>query len=343
MSSSKLPNLKALTTGLITVFRSNGLARESVTILGRRPNRYESTFPSEIVTCRLDSKKTALRLFCKYGTGKFDPAYGHRGDVSYEGQVYSKVLGPLHTSTAIFYGLYADKVSARPWLIIEYLEGASRDISKSTPAVIHAARWIGKFHAANENTLRTNRLNFLRRYDDKYYIGWARRTSRLFSNHKARLPWLQNVCTGFQGLVPHLLRGPKTIIHGEYYPTNVIYQNGLSRPADWQSTAVAVGEIDLAALTQNWPREIAERLQGEYRMARWPRGEHDHFDRLLGVAKLYMALRWLGDPSLLSPSLRRLVVSDRSERLSAQSMNLVRKHKKFIDELCSQGESLGLI
>src|SRR6266852_5453469 len=126
--------------------------------------------------------------------------------------------------------------------------------------------------------------------------------------------------------------------HGEYYPTNVIYQNRTSRPADWQSTAVAVGQIDLAALTQNWPRQMIRKLTLEYKRSRWPKGEPDEFDRLFGVARVYMILRWLGDPNLASPAIRRSILSRRTRQRSTASRLLVRKYRRFIELLNSEAE-----
>ena len=312
-----------------------------MTVLSRQPNLFESTFASEIITCRLVGDST-FRVFCKYGTSDFDKAYGHRGGVSYEATVYSKVLAPLHTSTPAFYGVYREKKPRRTWLLIEYLKGASRDASKTNDAVIHAARWIGRFHALNEKRISSSQLGFLRKYDAKYYVGWARRASRLFGRRRIERAWLPRLCARFEELVPYLLRARKTVIHGEYYPTNVIYQDGKSRPADWQSAAIAVGQIDLAALTQNWPKGMVERLAREYVRARWPGSEPDSFRRLFGIARVYMSLRWLGDPGLASPSIRRSIFSRRSEQLSMRSQNLVRKYRRFITELHSEGESWGL-
>jgi thiamine kinase-like enzyme len=341
LSPSKFPSSERLTVGLNDVFHKNGSEARDVTVISRQPNRFESTFASEIITCRLSWNGT-FRVFCKYGTSHFDKAFGHRGGVSYEAAVYSKVLAPLHTSAPAFYGVYREKRSEQTWLLIEYLKGASRDVSKTNDAVIHAAQWIGRFHAFNEKRISSSQLGFLRKYDAKYYVGWARRANMLFGRRRTERPWLPRLCTRFEELVPYLSRARKTVIHGEYYPTNIIYQDRTSRPADWQSAAIAVGQIDLAALTQNWPKQMVERLAQEYIKARWPTGTPDNFDQLFGIARVYMSLRWLGDPGLASTSIRRSIFSKRSERLSIRSRNLVRKYRRFIEELHSEGESLGL-
>ena len=303
-----------------------------MTVVNRKPNPYNSTFPTEIVTCRIGNKGT-LRLFVKYGTKRFDGVYGHRGDVSYEAKVYSEVLQPLGTTAPAFYGIYHDKTRGTMWLITEYLPGGSpASWSKDPRAMIRSANWIGRFHALNENRFSSRGLKFLRKYDTKYYVGWADRTNKLFRHWQPQYPWLSTICEEFEALIPRLLEAPKTVIHGEYFGSNIVYQNGTSRPIDWQSAAIAPGEVDLASLTHSWPRQIVRSCERQYMRSRWPGGVPDCFEETLEVARVYMNLRWLGDPGLMSP------LFGRDGRLVV-SKNL----KRFLVSLHSVGERLGLI
>ena len=117
-----------------------------------------------------------------------------------------------------------------------------------------------------------------------------------------------------------LLAPPQTVIHGEYYPQNVLAQEGVIYPVDWESAAVAAGEIDLASLTEGWPAEFARRCEEEYALARWPEGAPPEFERTLAVARLYFPLRWLGHAGTLTP-----------------------ERSRFLDRLRLAGERLGLI
>src|SRR2546428_8284821 len=107
-SRSRFPDQGRLTTGLAAVFRENGTGNESVTVLRRQPNPYESTFPTEIVTCRVRGNGTPLRVFIKYGPRTFDAVYCNRVDVAIECGVYRDVQRQLRTSTPTFYGVYRD-------------------------------------------------------------------------------------------------------------------------------------------------------------------------------------------------------------------------------------------
>jgi thiamine kinase-like enzyme len=93
-----------------------------------------------------------------------------------------------------------------------------------------------------------------------------------------------------------LLAQPPTIIHGEYYPKNVLIRESTVYPVDWESTALAAGEIDLAALTDRWPPALVTEAEHAYAHARWPGGTPSGFSKALDAARLYVQLRWLGDP-----------------------------------------------
>jgi hypothetical protein len=296
LASSAFPDLQALTAGLASVFGGDGAARIEVTVLARRPNYYASTFPSEVVTCRFEDERE-LRLLCKYAAGRSHRDYGHRGDVAYEAAVYRHVLGPLQASTPRFYGSYIDRAGGESWLLIEYLEGAvGLEESPSPPgAMLLAARWVGRFHAVAEARLAGAPTAFLNAYDREYYLRWVHRTSLLAGHWHQRLLWLGRLCERAAAFEDLLLAQPVTIIHGEYVPHNLLVRGGQIYPIDWESAAIAMGEIDLIGLTDKWPTEIARECEREYRRARWPAGPPANFERRLDLARLYWDFRWLGD------------------------------------------------
>jgi thiamine kinase-like enzyme len=86
------------------------------------------------------------------------------------------------------------------------------------------------------------------------------------------------------------------VIHGEYYPAkNILYAAGIVCPVDWESAAIAAGEIDLAALTEGWSADAARECEHQYQRNRWPWGAPADFEQTLGAARLYLAFRWLGE------------------------------------------------
>src|SRR5207248_4975347 len=134
---------------------------------------------------------------------------------------------------------------------------------------------------------------FVRRYDLAYYAGWAERACDLAGPGRERLPWMHVLRQRASGWAAALLAAPLTVIHGEYYPHNVLVRGGEVYALDWESAAVGAGEIDLATLTEGWPVETVRQCEQAYRRARWPGGPPADFEQRLAAARLYLAFRWL--------------------------------------------------
>jgi aminoglycoside phosphotransferase (APT) family kinase protein len=296
-TAPQFPGLKALTEGLNALLGAGGSAPRNVAILHRTPSIFASTYPSEIVTCRADSHGE-LKLYCKYKAAAGGSSFGHRGGLAYETEVYRCVLEALPLSRPKFYGVYEDATTGDMGLILEYLEESLRVPKGPQPeSLLRAAHWIGRFHAVNEKRLATGPVSFLNRYDSDYYAGWVRRTSNFSRSQLRKFPWVEPLCERFEAFIDILLSSPPTIIHGEYYPHNVLVKHGEIYPIDWESAAVAMGEIDLATLTEAWDGEIARQCALEYRRSRWGGGLEDGFERRFSAARLYLSFRWLGERS----------------------------------------------
>jgi hypothetical protein len=282
-----------LAEALITVFSHNG-ANGVPIAMHRAPTPYVTTFPCEIVTCRF-ADRSRLRLFCKYAARDVKSSHGQRGGIGYEADVYRQVLQPSCSSAPSFYGSYKDPRTGGVWLILEYLHKSLR--AGKVPrlrAMKLAARWIGEFHTANEG--RAAGARFLTAYDASYYKGWPRRSSSLARRLGLQLPWLVKLSKRLETEIAGLADLPRTVIHGEYYPHNILFQSGVVRPVDWETAAHAPGEIDLATLCEGWPPEVSRLLETEYQRGRWPDGRvPPEFQRNLELAGIYMQLRWLGD------------------------------------------------
>jgi hypothetical protein len=310
-----IPDQQSLRNSLALILRRHGLADDRVTVVNRQPNVYSSTFPSEIVTCRLPDGDD-LRLLCKYTAGRSHRAHGHRGDVAYEADVYRHVLEPLQVPTVRYYGAHVDAATGNTWLVLEDLEESLRvsrvpssgrgAMTTAPDPMLQAACWIGRFHSVNEARISTSSLRFLNVHDADYYLSWARRTVKLSGHLCERFPWLRQVCIRFEEAVGALLSGPPTVIHGEYYPQNVLFRDGRIYPVDWESAAIAAGEIDLASMTEGWPEAMVRECVEAYQAVRWPDGAPKCFERVLWAARIYLHLRWLGDRAGIEQSAWRL-------------------------------------
>ncbi len=297
------PDLQSLSDGLTKLLQGERSTGNSVEVLGRRQLVPTMTFPVEIVTCRVNGSRK-LSLFCKYAAGRSHNAHGHRGGVAYEGAVYRTLLQPMAVSTPRFFGVLQDRRGREAGLVLEFLECGTllRDLEldlqarpKPTPMGL-AARWIGRFHAASAVWVRVPSAVLLHHYDADYYLGWARRTAKLARPLRRRCSWLAVLCARAPELLAPLLNAPPVVIHGEYYQNNIMVCGRKIYPTDWESTAVAAGEIDLAALTEGpWRPEVVRQCEHEYQRARWPDGTPADFARTLDAARLYLHFRWLGE------------------------------------------------
>ena len=100
-----------------------------------------------------------------------------------------------------------------------------------------------------------------------------------------------------------LLDQQETVIHGEFYPHNVLYHDGAVCPIDWESAAIGAGPIDLAALTERWPTDVVSECDEAYSKARWPGGNApSDFQDTIRAARIYLCARWLGRANAISRS-----------------------------------------
>jgi aminoglycoside phosphotransferase (APT) family kinase protein len=161
-------------------------------------------------------------------------------------------------------------------------------------ALLDAAAWIGTFHALTEGLVEAGGCQSLNSYGLDYFEGWAARTATYADHWHHEFPWIADVCRNFHSVVPEILAEPVAVVHGEYYPQNVLVHDGRICPVDWESAAIGAGEIDLASLTDRWPDALATACASSYSLARWnldtpPPG----FNARLQVARIYFLLRWL--------------------------------------------------
>ena len=119
-------------------------------------------------------------------------------------------------------------------------------------------------------------------------------------------PWLPELCERCQRRLPALLP-PATIIHGGYQADNILVHGGRNVPIDWESAALAAGEIDLASLTWGWDDDLVALCEQEYCLARWPDGTPDDFALRLTAARVFLHLRRLGEADEEEGSEERIV------------------------------------
>ena len=290
MTIESLLSTRELESRIASMIRFRPLAGGEIRIVGRTANVEAGGHSSEILSILVNG--SAISAFHKYGASIAGRAHGQRGGLAREVLVYERLLAALPQSHAGFFGSYQGDGSDASSLLIEHIDGAIELCSHE--ALKHAARWIAEFHQRME-AAEPSATSFLPRYDIEYFLGWYSRASSFTDASDGDRSWLEAVLERFRDSIPRLVEGSPTVIHGEYYPNNILARNTSVYPVDWESTAIGPGEIDLATLCEGWPRSIAEDAWAEYAAVRWQGDPPTDWEARLEAAHLYVAARWLGE------------------------------------------------
>ena len=247
-----------------------GGRRATVVRLCRRPWEYATSAPLELVVAVTDDGGE-YRLVLKHLGPRHVPEQVRRVKPSFvvdarrEIEVYRRLLAPSGIGAALV-GSRIEPATDSYWLLLEYVPG-SRLFEIGEPAAwIATARWLGAFHArmATVDAAALRRSARLIECGREWYRVWIDRALRFLaaegpprSRHDGKaLRWLAE---RYDRVIDHLLSLPSTVIHGEFYPSNVIItvvpDGFLPCPIDWEAASVGPGVLDLAALTAGEWRE----------------------------------------------------------------------------------------
>ncbi len=283
-----------------------------VTSLERRPSDYRSSFVLEELEVQL-ADGTILPLMFKDLSQQalLEGARRIRPDVLYnprrELEVYRSLLMPNRLGTAICYGTVVDHTIGRYWLFIEKVPGQELYKVGEFATWQHVARWLAIMHArfVGENAKLAQTAQLLD-YNSDFYWLWIRRAQAfLDQNGQSRsvrnsIEWLAR---RYDRVVERLMTLPVTIIHGEFYASNVLVQPSAADirvcPVDWEMAAVGPGLIDLAALVAgNWTHEQKMALAQAYYSSLIPTDGWamtlETFITSLECCRLHLAVQWLG-------------------------------------------------
>lgn len=260
---------------------------------GREPNRYASTFPSEIVTCVVGSQTATL--LCKYDVPRDRGLRGVPVGVRYEAAAYGAAVEPSPLTAPRWFGLFGEEPAGPAWLMLEFLAGSSRlDKSPGRGGLAGAARWIGSFHRFHDTRAKEPPACLNREGPAAFRTCVARAVDRC-EGLRGRHPWFRALAREYEGVFCDLFARRPTVIHGEYYPANVLVRDGSVFPVDWERAAVSAGEIDLAALIEGWKPEDVRLAKQSYVDARWDGEAPGDFDESVEAARAYLHLQALGD------------------------------------------------
>jgi Ser/Thr protein kinase RdoA (MazF antagonist) len=275
--------------------------------LRRRPSSYRTSFPLEELDVAL-TDGTRLELVMKDGGRaalREDARLAKPGllyDPVREIEVYRGVLAPQRMGTARYYGSVVDAAGDRYRLFIERVRGVELYQVVDLELWKEAARWLGRAHsrlAALGPSAARGRLVV---HDADYFARWFDRALELAASESARRR-IERLGGEHGRATESLLAQPPTVIHGEFYASNVLVSPGESAtrvcPIDWEVAGYGPGVIDVAALTTGWDPDQSRAMEAAYRESLTPpygawSGTDDDLSDAVDWARLHLAIRWLG-------------------------------------------------
>jgi Ser/Thr protein kinase RdoA (MazF antagonist) len=303
-----------LCAALEHVLRDYFAAPRRIVELDRRSAASRSSFALEELDAKLDDGTTLQLMFKNVSwhgllerARSVKPAFLY--DPLREIEAYRSILAPRRLGPTC-YGAVIDDRIGRYWLFLERAPGL--ELYQVDLAVWRqVARWLAAMHtslgAQAESPTRAQSAHLLS-YDADFFRVWLRRAQTFLQQIEASqsgadqrgIEWLAE---RYDQVVERLAALPVTMIHGEFYASNVLVQQTAGDlrvcPVDWEMAGVGPGLIDLAALIAGgWTEEEKSSLALTYYEARpfdsgWSPAS-DEFLAALDCCRLHLAVQWLG-------------------------------------------------
>jgi Phosphotransferase enzyme family len=278
--------------------------RRSIVKLTSRPCPYTSSFRIDELDVRLDDG-TTMQLVLKDLSADAMLAAARRARPAFlyapqrEIQAYRSILPFGPAGTPGWYGAVTDPASCRYWLFLERVRGLELRHVGAFSKWERTARWIGRFHRA----FPAARVDQLARqstflvYDARFYWRWLDRAQRFARRRLATRRMLDRIARNYGFVVSRLSNLPRTLIHGEFYPCNVLICSDRRAvrvcPVDWEMAGLGPGLIDLACLTAGWSVRKQRALARAYAGTALDADSED--SRLdLDCCRLHLAIKMLG-------------------------------------------------
>jgi aminoglycoside phosphotransferase len=241
--------------------------------LGRERRRaryaYETSWPlEEIELERPDGSRLHVLLKRLDGTPASKPEYAI--DRAREIEAYS-LLEDRNLGTPRCYA------AGRWWLAIEKVPGVELWQRGDLGSWEAASAWAGSLHRAFADAPPES-ASLLRRDECFHRMVLDRAATRGGAEVERLRPAAENA-------IARLAQLPRTLIHGELYPSNILIADGRVAVVDWEMAGIGAGVIDLAAIVTGWDPADRDKLVDAY-------GTAARSD--VAAARLILALQWIG-------------------------------------------------
>ncbi|HLJ57983.1 MAG TPA: phosphotransferase [Chthonomonadaceae bacterium] len=172
-----------------------------------------------------------------------------------EALIYQRLLAGRRFGAPAVYASVYDEARQRYWLFLEDL-GADTLEHGSMEAWLAAARLLAEVAGVYANRdAELRELRCLGEHDADFYRRHVA-TARLAlscAGREALLARFDALAQPFAGIANWLVRQPRTLVHGDVFPSNVILQAGPRvRLIDWEWAAIGTAGWDIARLLCGW-------------------------------------------------------------------------------------------
>lgn len=292
--------------------------------LERRPSEFRSSYELDEIDARLDDG-SVLRLIWKATSRRsLNPDAIQAkpellDDPLREIEAYRRVLAPHPFGTAACYGAIADREGDRYGLLLEWVAGLNLSFVGEIAIWQAAARWLARLHDRFADlTLTTAPSSHLLIYDRQFFGVWIDRALRFCgrgasNSGAAEIARLARLAEQYDRIVNRLVELPKSLIHGEFFASNVIVDERPSPPricaVDWELAGIGPRWLDLAALVAgDWSDEQRESMLQAYYLESKAQsasiGDFGSFTTSVDLCRLQLAVQMLGWSATWRPQSR---------------------------------------
>jgi len=251
-------------------------------------------------------------------------------------EAYQLILNP-DLGPPICYGAVVSGELQRYWLFLERVDGVPLWQMGKIDRWQEAARWLAQLHTRFDLSAAAGvvgQCQHLVQYDEGYFRAWLERAER-FVAQRADPPGLaeakrfERLIGAYHLVIKELIALPKCLVHGEFYPSNVLVrrrpprQKGGDAPAwreragtdakrerpdicaiDWETAGIGPGLIDVAAMTSGkWSEDAKHLIVTAYweELGQNRRPALPELMRGIELCQLQLAIQWLGWAESWSP------------------------------------------
>src|SRR5262245_9100719 len=210
----------------------------------RTPSAYSSSFTIEQLDVTFANGETMSVIFKNLSPdAMLGGAREVKPDFLYAPEREIQAYGYLHSTTDSgapkMYGAVRDPALQRYWLFIENVAGRPLSEVGEFELWLQAARWLANLHASSDVGRARRAAPQLLEHDTEYYRLWLRRA------HEVAGPALDRIAAQYERAIEVLLDLPRTLIHGEFYASNILVQERGDKirvcPVDWEMAATGPG------------------------------------------------------------------------------------------------------